>query len=78
MYKYTCIYTIYTYIHIHRHIHIYTYTYTLVTWYAERVIFEWCILRQYQSIHFKLPDLYMRLLSVMVNECAQIVKDSNV
>ena len=60
--------SVYVYVYLH------TYTYTLVTSSAE--MFGRCILRQDQSFDFDLLGSFRKL--VMVNECAHIVKDSNV
>ena len=56
----------------------YTYTCTLAASSADIVIFEWCIWRQYQSIHFDFFDSYRRRLFIMVYECTHIEEDSNV
>ena len=64
-------------IHIYIYTYIHIYTYALVSSSAEIVIFERCMLRQYQSIHFDLLDFFKKRLVVMVNECAHIVKDGN-
>lgn len=66
------------YLYTHRHVHTYTYTYTLVMLSAEIVIFERCVLRQNQSIHFELLDSYRTRLFGMVNEWADVIKDGNV
>ena len=61
---------------VYVHMYIHRYTYSLETWSTEMVIFGRCMLQQYQSFHFDLLDSYGRF--VIVNECAHIVKDSNV
>ena len=42
-----------------------------------KFIFHWFILQQCQSVKFDLLDSYRGSLFVILNECAQRVKDSN-
>ena len=60
------------------HTYTYTYTHTLVALSAEIVIFEKRTLRQYYSNDFDLLDSSRSRHFAIVNECAHIVKDSNV